>query len=201
MTAYTRDGSWKSSEQLQIDIKAAVDDVEEKLAKIEFLINPLQADHQTPYGFHTIGFTKVMLPELYVSGMTVNDLGFRALYPFLKALFTYLSINGAAMHPSGEVCKVINEQLEIAELGHFFQARPVDPERLLYGQALVLRYWADRKEIRDDVQAIQIVWRESTDQEFPVVSGMGQLLLDYVPFGTSCPTPLVGIQHASTASI
>ena len=201
MTAYTRDGSWKSSEQLKIDVKAAVDDVEDKLAKIEFLINPLQADHQTPYGFHTIGFTKVMLPELYVSGMAVNDIGFRALYPFLKALFTYLSINGAAMHPSGEVCKVINEQLELADIGDFFQARPVDAERLLYGQALVLRYWADKNDLRDDVQAIQIVWRDSTDQEWPVVSTPGQLLLDYVPYGTPCPTPLLGIQNASAAQV
>lgn len=201
MTAYTRDGAWKTSEKLQQDIAVVLEDVEAKLGVMEFLINPLGSDHQIPYGFHTVGFTKVLLPEIYVSGMAVNDIGFRQLYPFMKALFTYLTVNGCAMHPSGEVCKVINEQFELADLHHFFQARPVDVERLIYGQGLVLRYWLDAHGYREGAQAIQIVWRENNEQDFPVVSTFSQLLLDYVPFGTPCPTPIVGIQNATATQI
>lgn len=190
MSAIAGNG-WKSSTQLKRDAADIIQDTNAKLKLIEFLVSPLGSGHQVPFGFFTLGFTKVLLPEIYVSGIAVNDVTFRELYPFIRSLYKFLSINGAAMHPAGEICKVVNEQLRISGLNQF-QARPIDIERLLYGQALELRYWLDNEDLRNVSQAIQIVWRGDVTKDFPMVSTTEQLLVDYVPFGTPCPKPITG---------
>ena len=184
-----RSNFFNISSEMWPNIELLVNDINSKLEKIEFLINPIAADYGTPYGFHTIGFSKVTLPEIYMSGVGINDNVFRSIYPFIKDLFTFLNLNGCGLHPSGEVCKVINEQLIIAGLDNF-QARPIDPTRLMYGQAVMLRHWADQHSYTPDVQAIQIVHRVEDAPSFPVVSTENQLLVDYVPFGTACPEPI-----------
>lgn len=194
MSAQAMSGDFKSSHVLKAEIENILVDVNAKLEQIEFLVNPLQTGYQTPMGFHTVGFTRVLLPEFYVSGIAVNDAKFREIYPFMKSLFGFLSVTGSAMQPSSEVCRVINEQFVHAGLDGNYQARPVDTERLLYGQGQMLRRWLDKEGYRDEAQAIQIVWRDD-DSEWPVISTERQLLLDYVPFGTKCPNPPVGAEH------
>lgn len=187
--AISGNGAWRDSEGMWNDINDSITDIKNKLTKIEFLVNPVGSGPGVPYGFYTIGFTKVLLPEIYVSGMAINSRQFCELYPFISSLYTYLNINGCAMHPSGEVCKVINDQLAIAGLTDF-QARPIDPMRLMYGQALLLRHWVSSEGIEPDVTAIQIVHRVTGTPDFPMVSTENQMLVDYVPFGTPCPEPI-----------
>lgn len=182
-------GTWRDSEGMWTDINETVTEIKEKLTRMEFLVNPVGSFNGAPYGFYTLGFTKVLLPEIYVSGMAINSQPFRELYPFISSLYTYLNINGCALHPSGEICQVINDQLTIAGLTDF-QARPIDPARLMYGQALLLRHWAADEGIVADVDAIQIVHRINGTPNFPMVSTENQLLVDYVPFGTPCPEPI-----------
>ena len=187
-------------EYYQSNIATAVEDIEHRLKHVEFMVNPLSAvsPEGVPYGFYTIGFTSVLLPEIYVSGVYVNDDNFRVLYPFLKSLYSFLTLNGCALQPAGEVCKLINDQLVLADLHELFQARPVDAERMMYGQCLTLRHWAAHRELLDAVQGIQIVHKGEEDTGFPVVSTPTQLLLDYVPFGTPTPKPIMGVQNVGS---
>lgn len=183
---------WKHSDQLERDVEDSVRDVRGCLKVIEFLINPLEAGPGIPFGFHTVGFTRVLLPEIYMSGVMVNGPMFRQIYPFLKSLYTFLNLNHCALQPSIEVCKVINEQLQLAGLTDL-QARPIDPVRLMYGQAMLLRYWATAEGTMEEVQGIQIVHRTEDMLSFPMVSTENQMLIDYVPFGTPCPEPFKGL--------
>lgn len=185
-------GLWKESARMKSDITNVLSEITDNLKRIEFLINPIEADYKIPFGFHTVGFTRVLLPEIYVSGVTVNGAMFRELYPFLKSLYTFLNLNHCAMHPAGEICKLINEQLTIAGMTDY-QARPVDPTRLMYGQALLLRHWCKQEGTLEDVQGIQIVHRIPGTPDFPMVSTENQLLLDYVPFGVPCPELITGV--------
>lgn len=182
------------------NVEVAVTDTDDRLKHVEFTVNPLTAvSHENiPYGFYTIGFTKVLLPEVYVSGVYVNDANFCMLYPFLKSLYSFLTLNGCALQPAGEVCKLINDQLVLAELHNHFQARPVNAERMMYGQCLTLRNWAKHSDLLDAVQGIQIVHKGEDDTSFPMVSTPTQLLLDYVPFGTPTPKPIMGVQNVGS---
>lgn len=182
------------------NVETAIADVVYRLKHVEFMVNPLSAvSHENiPYGFYTIGFTNVLLPEIYVSGMYVNDDNFRQLYPFLKSLYSFLTMNGCALQPAGEVCKLINDQLVLSGLHNIFQARPVDAERMLYGQCLTLRNWAKQHDLLDAVQGIQIVHKGVDDTSFPMVSTPTQLLLDYVPFGTPSPKPIIGVDNVGS---
>lgn len=182
---------FKDSSQLNAEILEIVKAIEVDLNVIEFLINPISSSNRTPFGFHTIGFTKVALPEIYVSGIVIGSAEFMQLIPFIKSLHTFLILNGKAMLPAGEVSWSINEQLALCGFSQKYQARPIDTERLLYGQGLTLRHWLKHTELIDSAQAIQIVWRETSDVDFPMVNTDQQLLVDYVPFGVTCPKPII----------
>lgn len=189
MTAYTKSGSVKSKSVLKQEIVEVLLDINDKLDRTEFIVRPLYGDSRDgiPYGFYTIGFSRFNLPEIYVSGIAVNDFNFNMLYPHIKTFQGFLSLNGFGAKTSQEVAMAMNKELADTEVGPFFQVRPIDAERLLYGQAQMLRYWLDEQNHREHAKAVQIVWRNPGDAEFPIESSKNQLLLDYVPFGTPVP--------------
>lgn len=200
MTAYTKRDIVKPSHVLKEEIIEALLDINDKLDRQEFIVKPLygQASDGIPYGFYTIGFSRFNLPEIYVSGIAVNDFNFQMLYPHIKAFQGFLTMNGFGLKTSQEVAMAMNVELSKTDVGPFFQVRPIDPERLLYGQAQVLRYWLDEQKHREHAKAIQIVWRNPSDTEFPIESSKNQLLLDYVPFGTPVPKSITtGVVNAA----
>lgn len=200
MTAYTKQAIGKPSHLLKAEITETLLDINDKLDRQEFIVKPLygQASDGIPYGFYTIGFSRFNLPEIYVSGIAVNDFNFNILYPHIKSFQGFLTMNGFGLRTSQEVAMAMNKELANLDIGAVFQVRPIDAERLLYGQAQVLRYWLDEQQHREHAKAVQIVWRNPTDMEFPIESSKNQLLLDYVPFGTPVPKLITtGVVHAA----
>ena len=200
MTAYTKSSIVKPSYVLKAEIKETLLDINDKLDRQEFIVKPLygSVSDGIPYGFYTIGFSRFNLPEIYVSGIAVNDFNFQMIYPHIKAFQGFLTMNGFGLRTSQEVAMAMNKELANTEIGPFFQVRPVDAERLLYGQAQVLRYWLDEQNHRAHAKAVQIVWRNPTDIDFPIESSKNQLLLDYVPFGMPIPKSITtGVVNAA----
>lgn len=200
MTAYTKSDIVKPSHVLKEEIIETLLDINDKLDRQEFIVKPLygQASDGIPYGFYTIGFSRFNLPEIYVSGIAVNDFNFNLLYPHIKGMQQFLTMNGYGNKSSSEVAMAMNRAYATTEIGPFFQVRPIDSERLLYGQAQVLRYWLDEQNHREHAKAVQIVWRNPSDMEFPIESSKNQLLLDYVPFGVPVPKSITtGVVNAA----
>lgn len=200
MTAYTKGNYVRLAQLFKRDVSELLTYINDQLDRVEFVVRPLhgQPSDGVPYGFYTIGFARFNLPEIYVSGVAINDFNYNLLFPHIQALHSWLSQNGYGSKTSQEVAMAMNRELANTEIGQFFQARPVDAERMVYGQAQMLRYWLEEQQCLDNAKAIQIVWRNPGDVEFPIVSSKNQLLLDYVPFGTPIPKPiLVGDLNAA----
>lgn len=194
MSAYTKNGAWKDATLLKTEIAELVSDIKNKLQFMDMLVNPLLGDDNLPYGFYTVGNSRLGLPEYYVSGVAVNDVNFRVLYPFLLDLQGQLLEAGLSGGKSIEISKAVNEALQVVGMSGMFQARPIDANRMLYGQGISLRHWLTDEKLLGEATVIQIVWRESDERDFPVHSSSTQLLVDYVPFGTKAPiAPTIGV--------
>lgn len=200
MTAYTKSDYVRSAHLFKRDIKEILEQINDQLDRVEFTVRPLfgQPNDGIPYGFYTVGFSRFNLPEIYVSGIAINDFNYNLLYPHIKAMHSWLSQNGYGAKTAQEVAMAMNRELANTEIGQFFQVRPVDAERMVYGQAQMLRHWLVDQNHLEQAKAIQIVWRNPGDTEFPIVSSKNQLLLDYVPFGTPIPKPITtGVLNAA----
>ena len=173
------------SEFLKQNIEQHLNQVRTRLDVFGFAIWPFVPDpeHGIPAGFCTIGFTRIGLPEFYVSGIPGNSGRAEILIASLKELYAHARDNGIT-HKAFDLCMEINMLEPIPDEIVCYQYRPVDPTRMLYGQCLTLRNWAEAEGLLDKVQGIQIVHRSTKTQDYPMVSTPDQLLLDWVPFGT-----------------
>lgn len=199
MTAYTKSDFKKCSHVHARERKEIVEDINCALESTEFIFRPLNGydNDGIPYGFYTIGMARFGLPEIYVSGIAINDINFCQLYPHLKLMHEYLTQGGYGRKTVVETVMAMNREWGNTNIGPFFQVRPVDPERLCYGQAQMLRYWAEDQQCLDTLKAVQIVWRNTPEDPYPLKSTNKQLLLDYVPFGTPVPKDITEIVHAT----
>lgn len=201
MTASTSNYLPVTSKLVHQEKDIFLEDAKSRLSRTEFLIKPLAAypSEGIPYGFYTVGLSRQGLPEFYVSGVLINSGIFRVVYSGLKLFVEWLAENNHDETTAQEICRLFNDNFSDPESRQYFEARPIDVERLVYGPAQLLRYWLDREGYRNTAQAIQIVWREDVTYSFPVHSSEQQLLIDYVPFGTKVPEPpRVGAFNAIT---
>lgn len=177
-------------------VKQVLDDsvqkIKQRLDTLGFCVWPLNPDPENdiPPGFYTIGFTRIGLPEFYVSGMAPYSDEARRIVNQLQELFESLADANTQLL-AGELCKDINEGNPL-EPGYIplYQYRPVDATRLMWGQALSLQTWAKAENLVDKVQGIQIVHRDAQGN-FPMMSTPNQLLLDWIPYGAVKYKPLM----------
>lgn len=187
MTAVNNNYGHKSDLKMQLDIKEMLGEVNTKLGETDFIMRVLSPSDLVPPGFHTIGLCRHQLPEIYVSGVGNKEPSYTVLYQIITTFRDELLAMQMAGASAMEFSNAINSLLSFNGFAPFYQARPVDTTRFMYGQGLTLRYWVDEQNIFNDVPVVQIVWRESDDVDFPVHSTPNQLLLDYVPFGQKLP--------------
>ncbi len=169
---------------IKAQISELVDQVKARIEVFGFGVWPLTPDteHGIPAGFYTIGFTRIGLPEFYVSGLPAHSAHADEIIKNLKELYSYA--RDTAMGISAmDLCMQVNMVETDENLIKAYQWRPVDPIRMMYGQCLTLRNWADSVGLTELVSGVQIVHRESEQVDFPMTSTPNQLLLDYVPFG------------------
>lgn len=173
------------SDHLKQSIEHYLEQVRARLDVFGFAIWPLNPDpeHGIPAGFCTIGFTRIGLPEFYVSGIPGNSAQADKLISNMKELYAYARDTGQT-YRSFDLCMEINMSTVVPDEEIGYQYRPIDPTRMMYGQCLTLRNWAESEDLVDQVQGIQIVHRRAGENQFPMVTTPEQLLLDWVPFGT-----------------
>lgn len=171
-------------------IEDAIEQVKARVDVFGFAVWPLTPDpmHGIPSGFITIGFTKIGLPEFYVSGIPGHHADADALIQKLRELYSYARDTALGITPM-DLCMQFNMEQLPNGAASAYQWRPVDSTRLLYGQCTTLRYWAEAVGLLDLVTGIQIVHRPTADADFPMVSTPDQLLLDWPPFGSKPFTP------------
>lgn len=170
---------------LHEQIASAVQNVKDRIDIFGFAVWPFTPDneHGIPPGFSTIGFTKLNMPEFYVSGIPAHSkqadeiiVGLREMYAYARDTATSISAQ--------DLCNQINSTPTPEGRIGVYQWRPVDPVRMMYGQCTTLRYWAEDVGLTSLVSGIQIVHRPSAEADFPMVSTPMQLLLDWIPYGT-----------------
>lgn len=180
-----------ASHEFENNISNTLQIINDRIEYFGFSIWPLVGDphHGIPNGFCTIGFTRVGLPEFYISGVLPHSTEGMSLCQRLKKLFESVVSNAEFTQvPSIEFCAEYN----VLDFQDTYQARPVDPTRFLYSQATMARYWAEQESLVDQVTVVQLVHRND-DNHFPYDSSAEQLLLDYVPFGEKLPVNPVEI--------
>lgn len=168
----------------------AIEQVNSRMDVFGFAVWPLSPDpeHGIPCGFTTIGFTRIGLPEFYVSGIPAHHRDAHELIAKLRELYSYAKDTVLAIEPM-DLCMQVNMERSVDEQPSAYQWRPVDSERLLYGQCSTLRHWAESAGLLEMVTGIQIVHRPQPDADFPMVSTPQQLLLDWNPFGSKSHVP------------
>lgn len=179
---------FKLSSELKRDIAKSVKDAVERIDNIGFTVWPCNPDpdHGLPVGWFTIGMTRVGLPEFYVSGMAPYGREAEEIVGRLRRLFE-ISKNLNTITNNAELCREVNTKFAETFAGNEheipYQWRPIDTERLTYGQGMMIRWWAEHEEIGEIVQGIQIVRRDQYGN-FPMHDTPDQLLLEWAPFGT-----------------
>lgn len=178
------------SARFQQSIEQTVEQIRTRLDVFGFAVWPFMPDpeHGIPAGFCTAGFTRVGMPEFYVSGVDPSSHKANDLIKRLRDLYDYArdtDLKTTAL----ELCMQVNLQPMEPGESTLNQWRPIDPTRLMYGQGTALRYWAEASGIVDQVTAIQIVHRESAEEEYPMVSTPEQLLIEWAPYGAEAYVP------------
>lgn len=177
---------FQSSEQLATSIARHVREVVERIDTFGFTVWPFAPDPDNciPVGFCTIGLTRIGLPEIYVSGISPNSREGEAIIEQVRRIHTFTTHEPAHV-PVMELCTEVNQMMASEpDVKVVHQWRPVNPDRLMYGQATMIRFWAEREGLLEKVQGIQIVHRQP-DGHFPYISTPEQLLLDWNPYGTN----------------
>lgn len=174
--------NWRSSDTYRYSVKELVEQFKNYLETKDVLVVPLQGSdfESVPYGFYTVGLTLKGLPELFASGIDSKSREFTYIANNLLSQIPRLFDDPTGVHVqtwAGILTNILHQDT----LGHYFTVQPIDPERFMYGQGLGLRYWAEATGVTPKV--VQIVWRESLQDMFPIVSNATQQLIDYVPFG------------------
>jgi len=173
-----------TSEHVRSQVASALEQLASRIDAFGFAVWPLINDdeHGIPAGFLTVGFTKIGLPEFYVSGIPAYGKEGAEIIKNLRELHAYAHDNSLSTNAL-DFCNSVNMRNAVDDKP-LYQWRPVDADRLLYGQATILRNWVESVGLTSLVQGIQIVHRNSPDVDFPMYSTPNQLLLDWVPFGT-----------------
>lgn len=166
-------------------IASVIQDIKNRIDVFGFAVWPFTPDpeHSIPPGFSTIGFTKLNIPEFYVSGIPAHSKQADEIIISLRELYAYAR-DTATNISAQDLCNQINSTPTPEGRVGVYQWRPVDPTRMMYGQCTTLRYWADDVGLTSLVSGIQIVHRSSEEADFPMVSTPMQLLLDWIPYGT-----------------
>lgn len=183
MTFYT-------SNKFKESVTSIVEQIKGRMDVFGFAVFPLDADKERgiPVGFFTVGFTKIGMPEFYVSGMSsYSDTG-NNLVLKLRELYV-LARDTGMVRTAQDLCFEINQDCVEDPKATVTTYRPVDATRMMYGQCTSLRYWAENEGYLDKVQGVQIVHRHDASVPFPVKSTPEQLLLDWVPYGSKAYTP------------
>lgn len=176
---------FKSSQLMRGEIGKLVTDIKSRIDAFGYTMVPFsnEAHAGIPFGWVTVGMTKIGLPEFYTSGIAPYSETTADLNKRLKTLYLANRDNGFVI-PNHKLCSDINAATleSMGDEPAIFQYRPVDRIRMLYGQSLALRYWLEDEGLTEIMSGIQIVHRD-TSGNFPMVSTSDQLLLDYTPFG------------------
>lgn len=141
-----------------------------------------------PPGFTTVGFTNIGLPEFYVSGLTLQALSNPRLINMVNFIINLYHVNKTNTELTNkepyqlmDCVNIINGIIIQEDLVKDFVAFPVNADRHLYGQGILLRHWGKVTNQLDQIKVVQLHW--ATDGEFPMTSTKDQLLLDWQPFG------------------
>ncbi|ABY63227.1 hypothetical protein ST201phi2-1p403 [Pseudomonas phage 201phi2-1] len=172
-----------SSHQARQQVVDAIEQVTSRIDTFGFAIWPLMpyTERGIPPGFITIGCTKIGIPEFYVSGIPAHSDEADQLIKTLREFYSYARDNAMGIEPM-ELCHMVNTRDE-GQIVPQYQYRPVDSERLMYGQCTILRHWAESVGLKEQVMGVQIVHRQTPEADFPMYSTPAQLLLDWTPFG------------------
>lgn len=184
----------KCSHVLEQEINDVLYQIDDKLRTTEFVINPIHGNimEGIPPGWYTIGMSSFRLPEVFVSGIAVNDERYGAVYPVLRDILLDLSASQERSRGTlHEDCAAINARLREDKLGEFLEVRPIDSQRFMYGQGQILKYYAMRNGIEESVKAVQVVWRDDNESPYPLETTVAQQVIEYVPFGVKLPKPLI----------
>lgn len=188
-------GSFTASHVIHEQITNVVQQVNDRIDVFGFAVWPFTPDleHGIPPGFSTIGFTKLDMPEFYISGIPAHSQQADEIIKSLRELYAYARDTAASISAQ-DLCNQINSEPTPDGRVGVYQWRPVDPTRMMYGQCTTLRYWADSVGLTSIVTGIQIVHRPDEESDFPMVSTPLQLLLDWIPYGTKPYfTPELGV--------